>query len=297
MGAAKTFGRSYGKVLFVNRSMANFVEDFIQIQNGKTPIVVDGEVVGDLDNVEYRNSDELKRDYQALEFMGQHRVTRAVTVNGHWTLQLNNDGNFEGETPNPAGTAFGNYPEMLSLARSLPDGHLDDFQRSKVRIWADYQAGLGQYGSVMVAPIFRFNSARTYSLAVNNVPLTSTQAARNPGYANAPRQTVFFDERGSGSFKGFALMDLAVTYSVPVWKTAQPWIKFQAFNLFNNQKLIAWDTTVAPDPASTLDSNGLPTGYRQGPRFGQGTSNTHYPGPRPGADGGRAMDIAVGIRF
>ena len=92
-------------------------------------------------------------------------------------------------------------------------------------------------------------------------------------------------------------MDLAVTYSVPVWQTAQPWIKFQSFNLLNNQKLISWDTTVAPDPASTLDSNGLPTGYGQGPRFGQGTSNTHYPGPRPGADGGRAMDIAVGIRF
>jgi hypothetical protein len=108
---------------------------------------------------------------------------------------------------------------------------------------------------------------------------------------------VFFDERGSESFKAFALIDLAVTYSVPVWKTAQPWIKFQAFNLFNNQKLIAWDTAVAPDPATPLDSNGLPTGYTQGPRFGQGTSNAHYPGPRAGADGGRLVDFAVGFRF
>ncbi len=298
LGAAKTFGaRSYGKVMFVRRSMSNFVEEFTLIANGKTPIVVDGAVVGELDNVEYRNSDELTRDYQALEFMGSQRISRAVTLNGHWTLQLKNDGNFEGETPNPTGTVFGDYPEMLSLARSLPDGHLDDFQRSKVRIWADYQAGLGQYGSLSVAPIFRYNSARTYSLVSNGVGLTSVQLARNPGYAGVPTQQVFYDDRGSESFKGFALVDLAVTYSVPVWKTAQPWIKFQAFNLLNNQTLIAWDTTVAPDPASPLDSNGLPTGYTQGARFGQGTSNTHYPGPRPGTDGGRSMDFAIGIRF
>ena len=64
----------------------------------------------------------------------------ALSVNGHWTVQLKNDGNFEGESPNPTGSVFGDYPEMLSLARSAPDGRLDDFQRSKVRVWADYRA-------------------------------------------------------------------------------------------------------------------------------------------------------------
>ncbi|MSO56852.1 MAG: hypothetical protein EXQ55_08035 [Acidobacteria bacterium] len=67
--------------------------------------------------------------------------------------------------------------------------------------------------------------------------------------------------------------------------------------MLNNQKLIAWDTTITADAASALDANGLPTGYVQGPRFGQGTANTHYAGPRPGADGGRMLDFAVGFRF
>jgi hypothetical protein len=92
-------------------------------------------------------------------------------------------------------------------------------------------------------------------------------------------------------------MDFAMTYGVPVWRTAQPWIKFEVFNLMNNQKLVAWDTTITADPASARDEFGLPTGYLEGPRFGQGTSNAHYAAPRAGADGGRLFNVAVGFRF
>ncbi|HKY21717.1 MAG TPA: TonB-dependent receptor [Vicinamibacterales bacterium] len=297
LGAARTFGaRSYGKIVFVQRQTSNFIEEFITLANGTTPIVVDGATISLADNIVYDNSDEMKRGYRALQFMGQHRVMRAVTVNGHWTLQLKNNGNFEGETPNPAGTAFGDYPELLSLERSVPDGRLDDFQRSKVRVWADYHANLGRYGSLTVAPIFRYNSAKTYSLVLNNQALSAIQLARNPGYAGTPLQQIFFGERGSQSFESFSLMDLAVTYGIPVWRSAQPWIKFEAFNVLNNQKLIAWDTTITA-AAGGLDANGLPTSYVQGPRFGQGTANVHYAVPRPGTDGGRMFDFAIGLRF
>jgi hypothetical protein len=298
LGAARTFGaRSYAKVVFVQRKTSNFIEEFILHGNGRTPIVVNGATLGQLDNIVYDNSDEMKREYQALQFMGQHRLMNALSVNGHWTVQLKNDGNFEGETPNPTGSVFGDYPEMFSLARSAPEGRLDDFQRSKVRLWADYRADFGQFGSLNFAPIYRYNSGRTYSLVLNNQALSTVQAARNPGYAGTPLQPVFFGERGSQSFKGFALLDFAMTYGVPVWRSAQPWIKFEMFNVLNNQKLIAWDTTILADAASARDEFGLPTGYVQGPRFGQGTSNAHYPTPRAGLDGGRMFDIAVGFRF
>jgi hypothetical protein len=297
-GVARMFGaRSYAKAVFVQRATSNFIEEFIQYGNGRTPLVINGATLGQLDNIVYDNSDEMKREYQALQFMGQHRLMNALSINGHWTLQLKNDGNFEGETPNPTGSAYGDYAEMLSLERSAPEGHLDDFQRSKVRVWADYRAGLGRFGSVTVAPIYRYNSGRTYSLILNGQALSMVQAARNPGYAGTPTQQVFFGERGSQSFKGFALLDLAVTYAVPVWKSAQPWIKFESFNVMNNQKLIAWDTTISADAASPRDEFGLPTGYVPGARFGQGTSNAHYPTPRAGLDGGRMFDVAVGFRF
>ncbi|HET9467400.1 MAG TPA: TonB-dependent receptor, partial [Vicinamibacterales bacterium] len=298
LGAARMFGaRSYAKVVFVNRNTSNFIEEFIVHANGRTPIVVNGATLGQLDNIVYDNSDAMTREYQALQLMGQHRLMNAVSINGHWTVQLKNDGNFEGESPNPTGSVFGDYPEMISLARSAPEGRLDDFQRSKLRLWADYRAGLGRFGSFTIAPIYRYNSARTYSLVLNGQPLTAIQAAKNPGYAGTPTQQVFFGERGSQSFKGFALVDLAVTYGIPVWRSAQPWIKFEMFNVLNNQKLIAWDTAIAADPNSARDEFGLPTGYVNGPRFGQGTSNAHYPTPRSGVDGGRMFDVAVGFRF
>jgi hypothetical protein len=50
--------------------------------------------VGTTDNILYKNSDLPKRNYSAVEFLGQHRLI-TIVVNGQWTLQLKNDGNFE----------------------------------------------------------------------------------------------------------------------------------------------------------------------------------------------------------
>jgi hypothetical protein len=297
VGAGRTFGRSYVKATFVQRNTKNLIEEFISFANGTSPIAIDGVTVGELDNIVYDNTDEPKRDYRAVQFSGQHRPANNISLNGHLTVQLRNHGNFEGELPNPTGSPIGDYPELLSLARSAPEGRLDDFQRSKLRLWGMYDLALGQYGSLSVAPIFRYDSARTYSLALSGQALSAIQAARNPGYAGTPTQTLFFDERGSESFAGYGLVDLAITYAIPVWKSARPWVKVEAFNLFNNQKLIAWDTTITADPASSRDADGLLTGHLQGARFGQGTSNVHYPAPRPGDTGGRMVDVAVGFRF
>ena len=44
-------------------------------------------------------------------------------------------------------------------------------------------------------------------------------------------------------------------YNIPVFRTLRPWIKFDVYNLFDNQKLIAWNTTVSQDPD---DAEGQP---------------------------------------
>ena len=90
---------------------------------------------------------------------------------------------------------------------------------------------------------------------------------------------------------------MALTYDVPVWHSARPWIKVESFNLLNNQKLISWDTTITADPNSVKDADGLATGYVKGAKFGTAVSNANFPGPRPGLDGGRMMDVSVGFRF
>jgi hypothetical protein len=130
--------------------------------------------------------------------------------------------------------------------------------------------------------------------------LSAVQLARNPGYARLPgggTQTLFFGERGSETFEGYTLLDLATTYRIPVFRTLSPWVKLEVLNLTNNQKLIAWNTTVTPDPNSPLDADGLPTGFIQGSNFGRGTANTHYPVWRPGFTGGRTFLVSTGVRF
>jgi outer membrane receptor protein involved in Fe transport len=296
--------RSFAKLTYTNRSYSNFIEDFIDdpTDAGRTDVVYQGIDFGTFDNVVYRNSDAPERNYQALLLQANYRPWSRLSVEGHWTVQLKNEGNFEGEAENqPAiSSSLGDYPEILVPSRNFPIGRLSDFQRNKVRLWAIYSQPLGRFGDVDLAPILRVDSGLAYSLAATNVDLSDVQLARNPGYARLPdggTQTLYFGDRGSQMFPGYALLDLAATYRIPVFRTVSPYVKVEVLNLTNNQKLISWDTTVTPDPNSPLDENGLPTGYIKGPDFGTATANTDYPAWRPGFTGGRTYLLSGGIRF
>jgi hypothetical protein len=297
---AREIGRAgWARATWVDRRGTQFVEDFVTVEGGRTAIDRHG-ITGVFDNRIYRNTDLARRDYRAMEVHGAYRPGAAWSMQAHWTLQVRNHGNFEGEAPhNPAiGSLIGDYPEILIGGRSFPTGRLDDFQRHKVRAWLTYGLDLRRFGQIEVAPLYRYNSARTFSLIAQSVALTPAQVAANPGYARLPAsQPVFFGERGSQSFEDFGLVDLAVTYGVPVWQSLQPWVKVEVLNLLNNQKVIAWDTSVTADLAGPKDEHGLPLQYIPGPRFGQATSNAHFPRPRQGMDGGRTLLVQTGVRF
>jgi hypothetical protein len=158
------------------------------------------------------------RDYRAMEFSSNYQLRSNWSAAAQWTLQLKNEGNYEGEAANQpgVGSAIGDYPELL-VARDYPTGRVDDYQQHKVRVWSTYQVGLGNFGSIDVTPMWRYNSALTYSLAAASVPLSAVQRARNPGYARLPgsgtngSQTLFFGDRGREEFAGYGLLDLATT--------------------------------------------------------------------------------------
>lgn len=295
----------YVKAMYVWRSTDGFIDDFIDdpTAEGKIVVPVAGGVTSTVDRVQFGNTDVPVREYQALQFMGRARYNSRLWLDASWTVQLKNDGNFEGEAANQPGNAelFFNYPEILDEARYFPTGRLNEFQRHKVRIFTTYNQGLGNWGSVDISPVWRINSGQTYSLIATNIAHTATMIARNPGYvrsgAGGTTGNVFFAERGSENFEGFALLDLAVNYSIPVWKELRPWLQVQMFNLFNNQKLIQWNNDITPDPNSPRDVNGQPTGYIEGPNFGRGTDFTHYPAWAPGETGGRTFRMAFGVRF
>lgn len=300
-GIGRELGRGYGRMTYVWRTQTGFVEDFVALSNGLTNVPL----VGNVTTKVYDNTNDLYRDYQAMMFASGYRFRDNIQINGQYTLQLENNGNFAGEAANQPGipSVFGNFPEIYgpALDRLAPEGRLDNFQRHKLRVYGVYTQHMGRFGSVDVAPMWRVNSGGVYSLTVAT-PVTATMLARNPGYpatdiSASTRPTVFFGDRGAYDFKGYGVMDLATTYNIAVWKSLSPWFKLEVYNLFQNEKMISWDKTISVDNNSPVDANGLRTGYIQGPRFGQATAGTNFVQPLPGVTGGRAIRVAFGVRF
>jgi hypothetical protein len=98
-------------------------------------------------------------------------------------------------------------------------------------------------------------------------------------------------------FPSFALVDLSVHYSIPVWHSVRPYVRLEVLNALNNQKLIAWDTTVVPDWNGPVDALGIPTTFTKGPNYGTATSENDYPTWRSGLTGARTFLLAAGFRF
>jgi hypothetical protein len=169
---------------------------------------------------------------------------------------------------------------------------------------------MGRAGDLSFSGLWNYNSARVYSLLVRNQSTTAIQDAilQQAGYPDTPQQTVYFGDRGSEEFAGYGIVNASVNYNVPVFKALRPWIKLDLFNVFNNEKLIAWNTTVSQNRAAGVDNLGLATSFTKGANFGTATGNTvsngflsnisAYPLAFSGASpGGRTMRIAVGFRF
>jgi len=304
-GGTQLGGRGSMQVTYVWRAMSNFIEDFIDIKNGTTHVVKDGTDFGTFTNIVYRNTDVPKRDYQGLVFQADYRLRPNWHVAGNYTLQLKNDGNFSGENANQPGISsnYGDYPVPgypSILTRAYPDGRLYDYQQSKVRLWTIYMLNLNRMGRVSLSGLLRADSALTYSLTAASVPLSDFQTSllEQAGYPDAPAsQTVYFGDRGSQFYKGYALVDTSINYEIPVFKDLRPWLKFDVYNLLNNQKLIAWNTTVNPDYSGPVDSMGIPTQYRKGSRYGTATSANQYPLAYQGQNGGRTFRVSFGMRF
>jgi hypothetical protein len=293
---------AYAKVIYTRRKLTSIVESFTTIDEGTVEVTTPSMCLGCegpflLDRTVYRNTDEPKRQYQALQLQTSWRITSRWTLAGHYTYQIENDGTFEGENTNqPAITSdFGDYPEIVVPERSFPDGRLNDFQRHKVRLWTNYDQRLGRFGSLNLGMLWRYDSALTYSLTAENQPVSPIQAARDPGYAQPPQlQTIYFGPRGVGSFEGAHLFDVALTYEVPVYRSLRPYVKLDVRNVFNDHTLGAgtsgFNTTISPNDDGPLDENGIPTTYTASPNFGKAISNSSYPIPRE-------YRVAVGFRF
>jgi hypothetical protein len=315
-------GKGYAEAAYVMRRMTSIIEDFVDRNHGVTDVVLQGVDAGTYTNIYFDNSNDLWRHYQGLVFSTRYRITNRWSVNATDTVQLENDGNFEGEGTNtPARqSSIHDFPEALPNNRYAPDGHLGNFERNRLRAWTVYDLGFGHFGDVVLSGLWRVDSAHTYSLIQRNVGPTATQLAIEAaaGYPDQSGQyNLFYSAdgsanitRGDQTFKGYGLFDTAVQYNIAVYKSVRPWIRFDVYNLFNNQKLIAWSTAITGVSASRggpVDQFGIPLTFTKASSFGTATGNVvtngsltgipAYPQWVGGSNGGRTFRMAMGIRF
>ena len=236
--AAATLGTSgYVRVGYTRRSVSDLVESFVTLDNGTTTVfrsqgdlgppfhllcprcgfsalpAPGGVNFGTFDALVLRNSDEPQRDFQALQMLGRYRLSDRWLLNVHWTVQLQNEGDFDGELRGHPGvpSCFGVYPEILVPSRACPRGDLWGFQRHRVLLWSSYDLNLGRFGQTSVTALYLYDSGHSYSLGAV-VPVSSVQLARDPGYARPPQTTVaFLGNRGTERYNDPYSVDLDVT--------------------------------------------------------------------------------------
>src|SRR4029450_8295599 len=197
------------------------IEDFITLADGTTRVQAFGVDAGVVTNHGYRNTDQAHRLFDSMVFQGRYQVANRWTVNGAYTLQLRNEGNYEGEGTNTPGATsrIGDYPEAFTAARFFPDGRLQDYERHRLRAWTIYNIGRGRSGAASVSGLWRYDSAQVYSLRATGQPPTTAQRniLRAAGYPDLPgNSSVFFAPRGSEEFEGYGLLDANISYNIPV---------------------------------------------------------------------------------
>ena len=237
----------------------------------------------------YRNSDDVERRYQAMQFIGRYDVNREPVSQRPLHGAAREQRQLRGRSGQPAGQSAPTSATGRRSSRRAASRTADSTTSSAARSVSGRSTTRASDAPARVddrADLALQLGTDLFSCSPRAVPLSAIQLARNPGYARLPgggTQTLYFGERGSENFEGYGLRrSRRHATRVPIWQTVRPWIKFELYNVFDNNKLISWDTTVTPDPTSPLDANGLPTGYIRPANFGTPRRQRRLPAAAPG---------------
>ncbi len=281
------------KAIYTSREYNDFVEDFITPETGNTQVTVEGNLAGTFSNTFITNSDLPTREYEALQLIGRYRLGDNWTLDGNYTHQIKNDGNFEGEAANQPGNSsvIGNYPEIRTEFHHSPIGPLNASAEHKLRAWTNYNLGLGRAGNLNFGLLGKLDSGLTLS---TNSPfgITAQQAAiLAPLYVDAPaNQTLFYGTRGDVKFDDTLIFDLSVNWQVPIVSDLELWLKADVLNLAGEDTQFAGNTTVTPNTGGPVDALGLPTTFTLPSTFRTARNNADYITPRQ-------YRFTVGFRF
>lgn len=286
--------RANYRVDFVRREYGDFYNLQLDKSTGKVTDAFgntfDLQIVG--------NTNDLERNYTAMQSQVQFRPLDRLTVGASWTWS-HAIGNFNGETAG-SGAVRGLpdfYPEYTQARWGLPRGDLAIDQRHRVRAFAAWEVPFPRaLGAVSLGVIQAYDTGTPYG-AVGSAIVAPYVA--DPGYATPPRaNTYYFTSRDSFRSDNISRTDLSINYSLRIADAVEIFAHPQVLNVFNNQGAIAVDTTTLSagnaagftrfNPFTTQPVKGVNWDY--GPNFGKARNALDYQLPR-------TFLVSLGARF
>ena len=189
----------------------------------RSTVVFDGVNFGTFDNVVYRNTDDVEREYQAMQFIGRYDVTRSL-YRSTATRRCSSRTTATSRARRRISRAirlFGDYPEILTPAQ-LSRWQAERLPAAQGPPGPIYNQGLGRVGSVDVSgPSGASTRARPTRSSQRNAA-TAPFSARAPATPTAwrchrPCSSASAARRTSRA----TACSISVRYDVPVWKTVR----------------------------------------------------------------------------
>lgn len=282
------------KAIYTCRDYRDLVEDFTTTTTGVSEVLVDGISAGIFSNTFITNSHLAEREYEAFQVIGRYRVNDRWTLDGHYTWQLRNHGNFEGERANSASTSslIGDYPEIRNTFSHYPTGRLSGFQEHRLRTWTNYNLDFEEAGDLNFGFLLNWDSGRVLSRTSTLALTPEQQATLDALYVDGPAsQTIWYGSRGDVEFDSALTFDVSVNYQLPLFGDLDLWIKLDVTNLFDEDSQISGETNVSPCyPADhsfyrggcigPVDPLGLPLTFEEPAYFADDRSNGDFVAPR-----------------
>ena len=195
------------------------------------------------------NDDQFtKRTYKAAEMQGEWRPSR-LNVGGNytWSKLWGNDipeGGGTATIRNTPGQLF--YPEFLNYANRRPMGYLGQDRRHRAKVWAGYEFNTPA-GNINLSALESYDSGFAYS-AIGSIDATGRNAnfkysgvPANPGYvlnAATTAHDYYFSSRGQFRTASRLATDLALNYSLPLYRGIQFFLRGDLLNAFNKQTIV-----------------------------------------------------------
>lgn len=287
IGVSRRLGnKGVVRATYVDRTFKDLVEDVVP--SGPPTTVSASGVSTTYDSIFITNSADAVRRYQGVDLQLEERFSSAFRFEANYTFSRLY-GNYSGLATADT-TIVGNYNGLFDLSRHFPDAALpNEEQQHRARIWTTYSLPLGN-NSVDFGAIYRFDSGRAFRISAA-LPLTSIQQtfANSRGFLNEPTtQTIFFNDGETGHFDASHQIDASATFRFKPRVGGEVFLKGEAYNIFNLQPLIGFNTQVTP--GGPADALGLPTTYTKASSFGQARAAADFLTPR-------TFRFSVGLRF